>query len=233
MLKVKRENDLIHDDYNFVWVRADGREQIATENYVPGNKVYGERLVLKNKIEYRVWDPFRSKLAACIMNKLELFPFKRGSSVLYLGASTGTTVSHISDIVGSQGIIFGVEHTSRVAREFLDRVVSYRKNIIPIIHDARQPKTYEGIYGTVDIIYSDIAQPDQTNIAIANCERYLKKDGIFFMVIKTRSINVIKNPRQVVDEEIKKLKKKFEIIQIINLEPFDKDHFMVVAMFNR
>ena len=76
------------------------------------------------------------------MNGLEVFPFKEKSSVLYLGVSTGTTVSHVSDIVGPQGIVFGVEHASRVARDFLDRVASHRKNIIPIMQDARQPQNY-------------------------------------------------------------------------------------------
>ena len=153
------------------------------------------------------------------------------SSVLYLGVSTGTTISHISDIVGQNGIIFGVEHTSRVARDFLDRVASHRKNIIPIIQDARKQQEYFSVFKKVDVAYVDIAQPDQTDIAITNCKMYLKSNGYLFLVIKTRSIDVTKDPKKVVSNEIKKLEPLFEIKQIINLHPYDKDHVIVIAVF--
>ena len=115
---------MAEDNEGIFWVKSEGIEKLATENLVPGNQVYNEKLVTKKGIEYRTWDPFRSKLAAAIMNELEEFPFKEKSKVLYLGASTGTTVSHISDVVGPQGKIFAVEHASRVARDFLYRVAS-------------------------------------------------------------------------------------------------------------
>lgn len=219
------------DKENFFWVKSEGEQKLATENLVPGNQVYKEKLLTKKGIEYRLWDPFRSKLAAAIMNGLEDFPFKENSSVLYLGVSTGTTVSHISDIVGPKGMIFGVEHSSRVARDFLDRVASYRKNIIPIIQDARQPKDYFSVYDKVDIVYSDIAQPDQTDIAISNCKLYLKNKGYLFLVIKSRSIDVTQSPKKIIEDESKKLLDNFEIIQQINLFPYDKDHAMIVAKY--
>ncbi len=175
---------------SFFWIKTEGQKKLATENLVIGNQVYKEKLIKKKDIEYRLWDPFRSKLAAVIMNGLEVFPFQDKSNVLYLGVSTGTTVSHISDIVGPQGIIFGVEHSSRVARDFLDRVASHRKNIIPIMQDARQPQQYFSVYCKVDVVYVDIAQPDQTDIAITNCKMFLKNGGYLFLVIKTRSIDV-------------------------------------------
>ena len=210
---------------------SEGEKKLATENLVVGNQVYKEKLITKKGIEYRLWDPFRSKLAAALMNGLEIFPFKNKSTVLYLGVSTGTTVSHISDIVGLDGMIFGVDHASRVARDFLDRVASHRKNIIPILQDARKPKEYFSVFGKVDVVYVDIAQPDQTNIAIENCKMYLKKEGYFFLVIKTRSIDVTKSPRKIIEEEIEKMKVYFEILQVIDLLPYDKDHAMVIAKF--
>ena len=216
---------------NFFWVKVDGQEKLATENLVAGNQVYKEKLVNKKGIEYRVWDPFRSKLAAVIMNGLEIFPFQEKSKVLYLGVSTGTTISHISDIVGPGGIIFGVEHSSRVARDFLDRVASYRKNIIPIMQDARQPQQYFSVFGKVDVVYVDIAQPDQTEIAIANCKMYLKNQGYLFLVIKTRSIDVTKAPRKIIENEKKKLQTNFELEQVIDLMPYDKDHAIVIAKY--
>jgi fibrillarin-like pre-rRNA processing protein len=221
----------LEDKQNIFWFQIDGEKKLATENLVPKNQVYNEKLVKIKGTEYRIWNPFRSKLAATIMNGLRDFPFMQKSSVLYLGVSTGTTISHISDIVGQNGIIFGIEHTSRVARDFLDRVASYRKNIIPIIQDARKPQEYFSVFKKVDVVYVDIAQPDQTDIAINNCKMYLKSNGYLFLVIKTRSIDVTKDPNKVISNEIKKLESLFEIKQIINLHPYDKDHAIVIAVF--
>ncbi|MFN3654816.1 MAG: fibrillarin-like rRNA/tRNA 2'-O-methyltransferase [Candidatus Nitrosotenuis sp.] len=220
------------DDSSIYWITVDGQKRLATVNYVEGNQVYGEKLYRKSGVEYRVWDPFRSKLAAALIIGLNVFPIVRGTKVLYLGASTGTTVSHISDIVGHSGIVFAVEHASRVARDFLDRVANFRKNIIPILQDARHPDQYFSIYGNVDVVYSDIAQPDQTEIAIQNCKMFLKDGGYLFMVIKTRSIDVTKSPKKIIDEEIRKLESRFTVIQNIDLLPYDKDHALVVAKYH-
>ena len=217
------------DKQAFFWVQVEGEEKLATQNLVPGNQVYNEKLVQSKGVEYRVWNPFRSKLAAAIINGLKDFPFKQKSDVLYLGVSTGTTISHISDIVGQDGTIFGIEHASRVARDFLDRVASHRKNIVPIIQDARKPEEFFSVYKKVDAVYVDIAQPDQTNIAIENCKLYLKSSGYLLLVIKTRSIDVTKDPKGVIKSEIKKLESLFEIKQTIDLHPYDKDHAMVIA----
>ena len=217
------------DKQVFFWVQVEGEKKLATQNLVPGNQVYNEKLVQSKGVEYRIWNPFRSKLAAAIINGLKDFPFNQKSDVLYLGVSTGTTISHISDIVNQGGTIFGIEHASRVARDFLDRVASHRKNIVPIIQDARKPEEFFSVYKKVDAVYVDIAQPDQTNIAIENCKLYLKSGGYLLLVIKTRSIDVTKDPKGVIKSEIKKLESLFEIKQTIDLHPYDKDHAMVVA----
>ena len=217
------------DKQTFVWIQVEGEKKLATQNLVPGNQVYNEKLVQHKGSEYRIWNPFRSKLAAAIMNDLKNFPFNQKSDVLYLGVSTGTTISHISDIVNQGGTIFGIEHASRVARDFLDRVATHRKNIVPIIQDARRPEEFFSVYKKVDIVYVDIAQPDQTNIAIENCRLYLKSGGYLFLVIKTRSIDVVKDPKMVIKDEMKKLETLFEIKQTIDLHPYDKDHAMVIA----
>ena len=221
------------DKQTFFWIRVEGEKKLATQNLVPGNQVYNEKLVQHKGSEYRIWNPFRSKLAAAIMNDLKNFPFNQKSDVLYLGVSTGTTISHISDIANQGGTIFGIEHASRVARDFLDRVASHRKNIVPIIQDARRPEEFFSVYKKVDIVYVDIAQPDQTNIAIENCRLYLKSGGHLFLVIKTRSIDVVKDPKMVIKDEIKKLETLFEIKQTIDLHPYDKDHAMVIATLLR
>ena len=219
----------MEEDKKYYWFNLEGEKKLFTENFSPGKQVYKEKLLVKKGIEYRNWEPFRSKLAACLMNGLEEFPFLEKSSILYLGVSTGTTISHISDIVGPQGMIFGVEHSSRVARDFLDRVAVYRKNIVPIIQDARQPDQYFSVFTKVDVVYVDIAQPDQTKIAIDNCKMYLKSRGFLFLVVKTRSIDVTKDPKWIIDGEIQKLQNDFDVVQRIDLSPFDKDHAMIVA----
>ena len=221
------------DKQTFFWIQVEGEKKLATQNFVPGNQVYNEKIVQYNGVECRIWNPFRSKLAAAIMNDLKNFPFNQKSDVLYLGVSTGTTISHISDIVNQGGTIFGIEHASRVARDFLDRVATHRKNIVPIIQDARRPEEFFSVYKKVDIVYVDIAQPDQTNIAIENCRLYLKSGGYLFLVIKTRSIDVVKDPKIVIKDEIKKLETLFEIKQTIDLHPYDKDHAMVIATLLR
>jgi fibrillarin-like pre-rRNA processing protein len=159
-------------------------------------------------------------------------PIKNGTKVLYLGASTGTTVSHVSDIVGNSGMVFAVEPATRVARELIQNVASNRKNVVPIIEDARKPDSYFSVFGKIDVVYCDIAQPDQTDIAIANCRAYLKKGGVMLLVIKTRSIDVTMEPKAVVNQEAARLEKNgFSIQQILNLEPFDKDHGMIYCTY--
>lgn len=214
------------------WISVNGEKNAATLNLVKGDNVYGEKLVKYEGEEYRLWDPFRSKLAGALKKGMKNMPIKNGTKVLYLGASTGTTVSHVSDIVGPSGIVFAVEPATRVARELIENVASKRKNVMPILEDARKPNSYFAVFGKVDVVYCDIAQPDQTDIAIANCVAYLKKGGIMLLVIKTRSIDVTMEPRAVIMQEAARLEKNgFSIEQIITLDPFDKDHGMIYCVF--
>jgi fibrillarin-like pre-rRNA processing protein len=212
------------------YVNVDGKAHIATMNLLKGITLYGEKLISRNGSEYRTWDPFRSKLAAAYIKGLQ-FDFFNVKNILYLGASTGTTVSHLSDIIGYSGKVFAVESSTRVARELISNVSSKRTNVIPIIEDARKPRSYFSIYDKMDLVYCDIAQPDQTNIAIDNCKIYLKEGKPMLLVIKTRSIDVTMSPKNVISQEIKKLEShSFEIKQKIDLAPFDKDHAMIKAI---
>jgi fibrillarin-like pre-rRNA processing protein len=223
------------DNGSYVILTDNTNEKyLATQNLINGNSVYGEKIVKYEDIEYRLWDPFRSKLAGAILKGLRENPIKESSRVLYLGASTGTTVSHVSDIVGNKGIVFPVEPSVRVARELLENVSSKRNNIIPILSDARNYLKYYGYFGIVDVVYSDIAQPDQTMIAIDNSKSYLKDNGDLLIIIKTRSIDVLTDPKIVTQNEAKKLEaNNFTINQIINLEPFEKDHSLIHAKLKR
>jgi fibrillarin-like pre-rRNA processing protein len=206
----------------------DGRRALLTRNFVPGKKVYNEDLVIRDGVEYRTWDPFRSKLAAAIIKGLPDDVVGEGSKVLYLGASTGTTVSHVSDLAGPSGLVLGVEFAPRVAREFVEHVARERKNVIPFVADARDPSKYS--VTQVDVVYCDIAQPDQTEIAIANCASLLKKGGSLLLVVKARSIDVLKDPKRVFAEESRKLEKAgFSVKAVVELSPFDKDHALILA----
>jgi fibrillarin-like pre-rRNA processing protein len=206
-----------------------GRRVLLTKNLSPGKRVYNEELLLKDGVEYRTWDPFRSKLAAAILKGLPGDVVSEGAKVLYLGASTGTTASHVSDLVGARGLVIGVEFAPRVAREFMENVVRERSNVIPYVSDARDPAKYS--IAKVDVVYCDIAQPDQTEIAIANCARLLKKGGTLLLVVKARSIDVLKEPEQVFAEEKERLQRAgFRVKAIIELSPFDKDHALIHAL---
>jgi len=206
----------------------DGRVALLTRNLAPGKRVYNEDLVQRDGVEYRTWDPFRSKLAAAILKGMPEDKIKEGDRVLYLGASTGTTASHISDIVGPEGLVIGVEFAPRVAREFVENVARERKNVIPFVADARDPSRYS--VTRVDVVYCDIAQPDQTEIAIANCSGLLRKDGRLLLAVKARSIDVLKDPELVYEEERRKLVKAgFRVELIVDLSPFEKDHVLISA----
>jgi len=216
-------NRLIIEDKN-------GRTILLTRNLAPGVRVYNEEMVTRDGVEYRVWDPFRSKLAAAILKGLSPDVIGVGAKVLYLGTSTGTTASHVSDLVGEKGVLVGVEFAPRVAREFLEKVARERANVIPFVADARDPSRYS--VAQFDVVYCDIAQPDQTEIAIANCRRAMKKGGTLLLVVKARSIDVLKEPSKVFAEEKAKLVAAgFLVHRIIELSPFDKDHAMMHATF--
>ena len=206
----------------------NGRVALLTRNLVPGTKVYNEDLVLRGGVEYRTWDPFRSKLAAAIIKGLPQTVIREGSRVLYLGASTGTTASHVSDLVGKEGVVVGVEFAPRVAREFVEHVARVRSNVIPFVMDARDPSKYR--VTTVDVVYCDIAQPDQTEIAVANCSAMLKAHGSLLLTVKSRSIDVLKDPQKIYSEEAEKLGAAgFNVHAVIELSPFEKDHAMIYA----
>ncbi len=205
-----------------------GRTVLLTRNAAPGRRVYNEELVTRDGAEYRTWDPFRSKLAAAIIKGLPDDVITEGSKVLYLGVSTGTTASHVSDLVGERGLLIGVEFSARVAREFVEKVARQRENVIPFVTDARDPSKYA--VSRVDVVYCDIAQPDQTEIAMVNCEKLLKQGGSLLLVVKARSIDALKEPDVVFAEEAVKLKRAgFRVRQTVELSPFDKDHALIHA----
>ena len=205
-------------------------DHIATENLNPNTKVYGEKLVEFEGKEYRIWEQRRSKLGAAIMNGMNMFPFEKNSKILYLGASSGTTPSHISDI-STDGMIWCVEFSPRMMRSLVE-LSRTRKNMIPILDDATKPLNYLHILEKVDIVYSDVAQPKQSELFMDNMRLYLKPEGIGIIMIKARSIDVTKSPKKIFKEEESKLKTAgIRVLEKINLEPYEKDHMAMVCEF--
>jgi len=207
-----------------------GSKKLATRNLAPGHDVYGERLIRFRDIEYRLWDPFRSKFAAAVMKGLETVPIEPGLKVLYLGAASGTTASHVSDIVGEEGHVYCVEFAQRSIRELVENVCTFRQNMSPILADARLPERYATLVGKVEIIYCDIAQPEQARILGDNADVFLFPRGWTMLAVKAQSIDVTKEPDEVYRQEIKTLKTRgFRVEQVVHLEPYDKAHAMIVA----
>lgn len=203
-------------------------KKLATVNLTPGKRVYGEELVKVSGKEYRIWDHYRSKPAAAIKKGLKKFPIKKGMKILYLGIASGTTASHFSDIVGKSGIIYGVDVANRVMRGLVN-VAENRGNIIPILSDARLTENYNGvILEKVDLVYEDVASPDQIEIMVRNAQEFLKPNGVAMIAIKSQSIDVTKPPREIYKVCLKDLEKHFEIIDKVELDPYEKAHMFVV-----
>lgn len=213
------------------WVTVEnGTRKLCTKNLSAGNAVYGERLVKFKGEEYRLWDPFRSKLSAAILKGLQTVPITPDQNVLYLGAASGTTPSHVSDIVGEGGHVYCVEFASRSLRELVNNVCAFRYNMAPILADARLPESYLRMVQRVDSIYSDVAQPEQARVLADNADMFLVDRGWVLLAIKAQSIDVTKDPSVVFRQEVAVLEGRgFHIKQVVDLEPYDKAHAMVVA----
>ncbi|KAH7444224.1 hypothetical protein KP509_02G070500 [Ceratopteris richardii] len=216
-----------------VFIAKAKEDALCTLNMVPGESVYGEKRVSVevdgNKLEYRVWNPFRSKLAAAILGGVDNIWIKPGAHVLYLGAASGTTVSHVSDIVGQTGIVYAVEFSHRSGRDLVN-MAKKRTNVIPIIEDARHPQRYRMLVGMVDVIFADVAQPDQARIVALNAHYFLKNGGHFVISIKANCIDSTVPAEAVFAQEVKKLQKEqFKPAEQVTLEPFERDHACVVG----
>lgn len=218
-----------------VFVAKGKDDALLTLNMVPGESVYGEKRIAvegeQGKVEYRVWNPFRSKIAAAILRGVENIWIKPGSKVLYLGAASGTTVSHVSDIVGPTGVVYAVEFSHRSGRDLIN-VAKKRTNIIPIIEDARHPHKYRMLVGMVDVLFADVAQPDQARILTINAQNFLKNGGKFVISIKANCIDSTAAPDAVFASEVKKLQEnQFKPSELLGIEPYERDHAVVVGAY--
>jgi fibrillarin-like pre-rRNA processing protein len=206
-------------------VFSDGKD-LFTVNAAPGKEVYGERLLKVGGVEYRQWDPTRSKLAAMILLGGKDFGLDQSSKVLYLGAASGTTASHVSDIV-TNGFVYCIEFSERSFRDLV-RVCETRKNMIPVLADANQPHEYQHMIEAAEFVYQDVAQRNQVEIFIRNMASFEAGHGI--LMLKSRSVNVNRKPKEVFEETRKELVGAcLKVKGVIDLERYAKDHAAFVV----
>jgi len=219
-----------------VFIARGKEDALVTLNLVPGEAVYGEKRISveepdKPKIEYRVWNPFRSKLAAAVLGGVDKIHIAPGKKVLYLGAASGTSVSHVSDVCGPEGMVYAVEFSHRSGRDLIN-MAKKRTNIVPIIEDARHPHKYRMLVPMVDTIFADVAQPDQARIVAINASYFLKNGGNFVISIKANCIDSTAEAEAVFAGEVKKMQaEKMKPQEQVTLEPYERDHAVVVGVY--
>jgi len=213
------------------WITVKNKKKLATLNNASINEVYNEKLIKINGKQYNLWNPYTSKLAAAIVNGMEIFPILKKTKVLYLNGTIEKTLSHISDIIGVNGKIFILRDINENSKKFLDNVMNDRTNVFTITRDNGDPAKFSSKSEMVNVVYVDITQHNETEVAIQNCKRYLRDGGFLMLVVPTKKIDFVNNPNGQNLEEIQKLQSSFEIIQQINLTDFFKEHSMIIAKF--
>ena len=213
------------------WITVKNKKKLATLNNASINEVYNEKLIKINGKQYNLWNPYTSKLAAAIVNGMEIFPILKKTKVLYLNDTIEKTLSHISDIIGVNGKIFILKDINENSKKFLENVMNDRTNVFTITRDNGDPAKSSSKTEMVNVVYVDITQHNETEVAIQNCKRYLRDGGFLMLVVPTKKIDFVNNPNGQNLEEIQKLQSSFEIIQQINLTDFFKEHSMIIAKF--
>ena len=185
-----------------------------------GTAVYGEPV----QEGWRRWSPERSKVASMIEQGFPI-DLEPDSTVLYLGAASGTTVSHIADIVD---VVYAIEFAPAPMRSLLT-VAEDRGSIIPLLKDARMPETYAHVVeADIDLVIQDVATRDQASVALAN-KQFLADDGVLLMAIKARSEDVTANPDTVFTRVKESLRSDYQITDSIRLDPEHIDHLAIRA----
>ncbi|KAI1173711.1 Fibrillarin-domain-containing protein [Nemania sp. FL0916] len=214
-----------------IFVSRGKEDHLLTRSVAPGVE-YGEKRIsvdqatkdaeggsVTTKIEYRIWNPFRSKLAAAVIGGIDNIFIAPGKKVLYLGAASGTSVSH-------------VEFSHRSGRD-LTTMAQQRTNVIPIVEDARHPMKYRMLVPMVDVIFLDVAQPDQARIAILNAQLFLKIGGGIVISIKANCIDSTAAPEAVFASEVQKLRQGgLKPLEQVTLEPYERDHAVVAGRYD-
>ena len=207
-------------------IHTDGKH-LYTQSLVPGKSPFDEKRVRDGNEEYREFEPTRSKLAAAIANGTTNTGIRKNSIVLYLGISHGYTASFISDMIGKDGLIFGIDPAPRVVRDLVF-LSQDRNNIVPILADANHPEEYATRICLPDVLIQDVAQRNQAEIFLKNCKTLLKQGGYALLAVKARSIDARKKSKQIFEEVRNMVEKELTVIDFRSLEPFERDHCMII-----
>lgn len=200
--------------------------RIHTLSLDPGRRVYGERLLDIGGQEWREWSMNRSKPAAYLALGGGFLPLRPDSRMLYLGAASGTTASHFSDLL-PEGAVFCLEFSPRTFRDLV-RVCERRSNMMPILGDAASPSGFSFAVERVDMVYQDVAQKGQAGMLADNMDAFGADWGM--LAVKARSEDVTASPQRVFQDACSKLEARgFKVRECLSLEPFEKDHAMVVV----
>ena len=226
---MNRSEDTIFWFDSKVNVGTQNAKKIATLNLSVGSKEKDEEIIKVDGNEYRIWKPHRSKLATAIINGMEIFPILKKSKILYFDATMENTASYISDIVGNDGKIFVVVNSNKPS-DFMQKMIDRRSNIT-MVHHTENLVQHKSINDKVDVIYMNVSDKNNLDIAILNSKAYLKDGGYLLLVVKTADILVSKYGVEPENNPRKKIRMLFEIIQEVNLADFFKDNTMIIARF--
>ncbi|MGM5481541.1 MAG: fibrillarin-like rRNA/tRNA 2'-O-methyltransferase [Nanobdellota archaeon] len=211
-----------------IYMQGKGRRQRFYVKSTIGKEFFDEQIISMDGELYREVDPNRSKLFAAIAKDISQIGFKEDSSVLYLGASHGYTVSFLAEMV-SQGHIYALDFAPRVVRDLVFMTEKF-PNIAPIMADAKQPESFKEdlVEDAVDVVFMDIAQKGQVDIFLKNCNQYLRKGGFGILALKARSEDVTKKPKDVFRQVRKTLDDAQTVVDYRELYPYEKDHALFV-----
>lgn len=215
------------DPTGWLGVYREGRD-LFTRNRLPGERVYGEELRNSGGVEYRLWDPFRSKLAALLLKGAPPDLWGEIRSVLYLGAAHGTTASHLSDLWPDAELFVVEKSPASFAR--LLALARRRTNLLPLLTDAQLPERYRADVGLVDLLYQDVAQRNQAAIFVENARACLAPGGVGILMLKVRSVTQRRPGPVVVREARAELQRGGLTVQTeVTLAPFSREHVALVV----
>ncbi|HZY92686.1 MAG TPA: fibrillarin-like rRNA/tRNA 2'-O-methyltransferase [Thermoplasmata archaeon] len=206
--------------------REDERPAFWTVALGSPPEVYGERVTFREDQAFRRWDPMRSKLGAALAKGYAGPLPASGEYWLYLGAASGTTASHVADLVGRSGAVFALEKSLRPFARLL-RLADRYPNLLPVLGDARAPQTYLALVPPVDGLYVDVAQPDQLPIALENARWFLRRNGVVLLALKTASMGRELSGRAHLERTLETLADVGEVEESLSLEPLHRRHFFV------
>ena len=208
-------------------VRSGDRMELWTETVGTLPPVYGERWRDLEDRTLRAFDPFRAKLAAAVVRDWSGPLPVPGERWLYLGAASGTTASHVADLLGPGGRLYALERSLRPFARLLDLSERW-PNLLPVLADAREPRRYSDLVPPVDGVYVDVAQPDQVDLAVENARLYLARPGAkFLLALKTASMGREAGPSTHLARTERRLEPEFDLDPAVKLDPFHRAHYLV------